>query len=161
MIISLDMEEMETKIYEIGFNLVPHLAEDKIAAEVADIKAIIEKNKGTVIYEEAPKLRPLAYDIATTTAGVKRTHSQAYFGFIKFETTGSDVMEVKIALDKKDTIIRYLLIKTIKDNTMYGTKMARTDGPRPKKGKEDGKDGVPSPMSQADMDKTIDELVIE
>ena len=157
------MQENDETIYEIGFHLVPHLSEDKIGAEVADIKAIIEKNGGTVIYEEAPKMRPLAYDISKVTDGVKRNNSQAYFGFIKFNGTAQGVVETKVGLDKKDTIIRFLLVKTVKDNTMHGNKLARVDGPRPKKPKgEEGKDGaVASPMTQAEMDKTIDELVIE
>ena len=155
-------QENEGKIYEVGFHLVPFLSEEQVVEEVASIKAIIEKHNGEIIHEDAPKLRPLSYEIAKVTAGVKRNHDQAYFGFIKYNGSAEGAIAIKTDLDKKDTIIRFILIKTIKDNTMYGNRAARVDGPRGKKGKdEEGKEGVASPLTEAEMDKTIDELVIE
>jgi ribosomal protein S6 len=152
------------KLYEVGFHIIPSLSEEQIAQEVADIKAIIEKAGGTIASEGAPKLHPLAYEIAKVTAGVKRNHDRSYFGFVKFDCTGEEAVTIKEALDKKDTLIRFVLIKTVKENTLYGTKTAtRGDSIRsPKKSKEDEeKEGVASPITAAELDKTIDDLVIE
>jgi ribosomal protein S6 len=153
------MTQIDENIYEVGFHLVPFLSEEQIGAEVTEIKAIIEKHNGAVVSEEFPKLKPLAYEISKVTGGVKRNHDKAFFGFVKFAGTPEGVIETKTDLDKKDTIIRFILIKTIKDNTLYGSRVARTDGPRPKKGKDE--DGVVSPISEAEIDKSIEELVIE
>jgi ribosomal protein S6 len=160
------MEEMENglKLYEVGFHLVPTLSEEQVVEEVAEIKAIIEKNKGTIASEETPKLRNLAYPIAKVTAGVKRTHDKAYFGFVKFDAGSEEAVTIKEALDKKDTIIRFILIKTVKENILYGSKLAtRSESIRStKKSKEDeGKEPIASPVTEAELDKTIDELVIE
>lgn len=152
------------KLYEVGFHIIPTLSDEQIAQEVADIKAIIEKAGGVIASEGAPKLQPLAYEIAKVTGGVKRNHDRAYFGFVKFDSTGDEAVVVKENLDKKDTLIRFILLKSVKENTLYGTKLAtRGDAIRStKKSKEDeDKEGTAAPITEAELDKTIDELVIE
>lgn len=152
------------KLYEVGFHIVPTLSEEQIAQEVTDIKAIIEKAGGVIASEGAPKLTPLLYEISKVTAGVKRNQDRAYFGFVKFDAIGEEVTVIKENLDKKDTLIRFILLKTVKENTLYGAKQAtRGDSIRStKKSKEDEeKEVVASPITAAELDKTIDELVIE
>ncbi len=152
------------KLYEVGFHIIPTLSEEQIGQEVAQIKAIIEKAGGKVVYEEAPRLRPLAYEIPKMTNGVRRNHDRSYFGFIKFDCTGEEATAIKEALDKKDTILRFILLKTVKENILYGSKLAiRGDSIRStKKSKEDEeKEGIATPITAAELDKTIDELVIE
>jgi len=148
------------KVYEAGFLLVPFISEEQVTAEAADIKAIIEKNGGVVIHEEAPKLRPLAYEISKVTAGQKRKNDKAFFGFVKFTALPEAAVTIKADLDKKDTIIRFILIKTIKDNTLYGAKAVRSENGKLNK-KADDKDEKDASLDEATIDKTIDQLVIE
>ena len=117
--------------------------------------------------EEFPKLRPLAYAISPTTA--KGSFDRAYFGFLKFTAEPEGANSIKDILSKKETVIRSILIKTIKDNTMYGPKLARTEGgskPIRKTTKErvsgkDSKEVAPAPINEVELDKTIEELVVE
>ncbi len=147
-------------IYEVGFHIIPSITEEQAALEAAEIKAVVENHKGVVIHEDMPKLRPLSYEISKVTDSVKKTYDNAYFGFIKFEGTTDNTEAIKIDLDKKDKIIRFILIKTVKDNTLYGGKMARENGTRTIK-KPTKEDKAGEPVSEAELDKTIDELVIE
>lgn len=154
----------ELKVYEVGFHLVPSISEEQVAVELADIKKSIEKNGGIFLSEEAPKLHPLAYEIAKKVGGVNRKFTQAYFGFIKFEAAGETVVNIKTDLDKKDSIIRFIMIKTIKDNTLYGLRVARSEGSGKairKPTKEEAGKGAVSPVAEAEIDKEIENLVIE
>src|SRR3989338_6813909 len=78
-------EKAEGKIYEIGYHIVPSVPEEKLGAEVSSLKDILEKGKATIISEEVPKLRTLAYEMRKESAGKYSKYNSAYFGWIKFE----------------------------------------------------------------------------
>src|ERR1035437_9892092 len=88
-------EESEARIYEVGFHIVPLVAEENVPKEFGDIKLVLEKQKGVMISEELPRLRPLAYTIAKTVAGKKHIFDKAYFGWIKFEADASALPHIK------------------------------------------------------------------
>ena len=58
--------EQETKVYEIGFHIVPTVAEDAVSSEFEAVKGLIIKEGGDIIEEGAPELRNLAYQISKT-----------------------------------------------------------------------------------------------
>lgn len=106
------------KIYEIGYRIVPSVSEEKIGAEIGAIKDVLEKNGAVVLSEESPKLRPLSYDMFKSVAGRYQKFSQAYFGWVKFEAAVDAVSLIKAWLDKNESILRFLIIKTVRENTM-------------------------------------------
>jgi ribosomal protein S6 len=145
-------------VYEVGFHIVPAVSPEKLSAEVDAIKAVLGKAGATIISEEAPKLRNLAYTITKVIGPARTKYDTAYFGWIKFEGPTETQVDIKTALDGNEKILRYLLIKTARENTLYAAKilppeeMAKTD--EVKENKE-----APAKAPE-DLDKTIDKLVI-
>ena len=135
------------QVYEVGFHVVPSLSEEKIAQKAGDFRSLIEKNNGTVISEGAPKNQPLAYTLYKDVGSVRSKYDKAYFGWIKFEMPGSSIASVKDAMDKDDQIIRHIIIKTVRENTLHAPRSANPS--EEKKG-----DALAE-----EMDKTIEKMV--
>ncbi len=150
----------ENKIYEVGYLLVPELAESSVAEEVGNLKSLIlDTLGGTEITSEMPKAIELAYGMEKRIGSKKELCTRAYFGWIKFELPRDRIGEVKSALEKNNKIIRFLIIGTVRENTMLVKKiLARPSDAAVHKSKE--LHGVPA-MSEEELDKTIEELVIE
>ena len=140
-------------VYEVGYLVTPSVPEEKVSDETDALRAMIERNGGAVISEEAPQLMDLAYTMYQSLEASKLPFKQGYFGSIKFDmpVASAPVLEKEIAASKN--ILRFVLVKTLRGNTIFTPKVAP---------KEEGADGS-SPESkegQADMDKSIDALVI-
>jgi ribosomal protein S6 len=156
------MQEIELmQVYELGFHIVPTIAEEKVANVFGDIKSLLEKNGAVFISEEYPKMRPLAYTMLKNEAGKNEKFNFAYFGWVKYELPKEATAEVKEKLEKNKEILRFLVIKTVRENTLYGHKIPRKEG-----------DKVEAPVvgvipeevaiiSEEEIDKTIEELVVE
>lgn len=161
-----DAKTESQKVYEVGYLLSSGIPEEKLADEVNTIKSLIEKNGGTFISDEFPKIRQLAYVIPKTIGTTKQKFTHAYFGWVKFEAESVGLPVIKEGLEKNDNIVRFLLIKTVRENTMSSIKpplIVRKDG----KGSEDKQSSVKEKeepkthVSEEELDKSIDELVIE
>jgi len=148
-------EKME--VYEIGYHIVPSVSEENLATEVGKIMDLIKGAE--IISEEAPKLTDLAYTIAKQVGGLRRKFDKAYFGWVKFEMDNKDIAAVKKSLDANENVLRFLLIKTVRENTLYGSKLVAAEEVAKKKAtvKKEEK----APASQEEIDKSIDELIKE
>jgi len=147
----------DVKVYEISFHIAPIVGEDNIAREVGEIKGLLEKIKATIISEDFPRLRVLAYPLSKMIDGTKKTFKEAYFGWIKFESEGVSVASLNKEVEKMSNILRYLLIKTDKENTMYVSKFNQkhdtvSRSPRTPE--------VKQVVNEVEVDKAIDELVV-
>ncbi|MCI5108636.1 MAG: 30S ribosomal protein S6 [Candidatus Pacebacteria bacterium] len=140
---------MEKQIYEIGFHILPTVAEEALGDEVSKIRTEIEKG-GEVISEEYPKLQDLEYSISKYIDTKKSKFDRAYFGWIKFEGDAELALSIKKVCDNHSNILRYLIIKTVRENTLVKPKEPK------KEGEVEGKE-----FSKEEVDKSIDELVIE
>jgi ribosomal protein S6 len=151
----------EEKIYEVGYHVISSIAEEGIPAEVEKIKAVLNKEKAVVISEETPKLRPLAYKIKKAFGGQYKTFDKSYFGWVKFELPeAGDIKKVDLALKGSDTMLRYIIIKTIRENTMYSPKITVFSEKESKvKTAVLKEDKEVKPASIEEIDKSIDELV--
>lgn len=110
-------------VYEVGFHIVPAVSPEKLPAEVDAIKALLDGNKATIISEEFPKLRNLTYTMVKVIGPVRNKYDTAYFGWIKFEAGVEEILEIKKGMDANEKVLRYLLIKTARENTLYGAKI--------------------------------------
>ncbi len=110
-------------VYEVGFHIVPAVSPEKLPAEVDAIKALLDGNKATIISEEFPKLRNLTYTMVKVIGPVRSKYDTAYFGWIKFEAAAEAALEIKKGMDANEKVLRYLLIKTARENTLYGAKI--------------------------------------
>ena len=154
----------EEKIYEVGYHIVSSVAEEQIPAEVEKIKAYLAKEKASIISEEAPKLRPLAYSIKKVFGGAYKTFDKAYFGFIKFELgEAGDIRNIDSSMKGNESVLRHLVIKTVRENTMYSPKITifSDKDAKIKTFKEDKVVKVEKTATAEEIDKSIDALVAE
>ncbi|MFA6551905.1 MAG: 30S ribosomal protein S6 [Candidatus Paceibacterota bacterium] len=160
-----DVVDNEAKIYEVGFHILPSIAPEKVVAEVSAIKEVMEKRKSVFLSEDFPKLKQLSYSIRKQVQGKYQKFNSAYFGWVKFETEPEMLLEIKKELDKNTNILRYLIIKTVKENTLASATqkalLIKGEGVRPpaKEAKKEAE--VKTPVSEAELDKTIEELIVE
>lgn len=110
-------------VYEVGYHIVPAVSPEKLPAEVDAIKAVLAGNNAVTIAEEAPKLRSLAYQMVKAIGPARHKYDTAYFGWIKFEAAPEAAIEIKKAMDANEKVLRYILIKTARENTLYGDKI--------------------------------------
>ncbi len=167
---NLDIEDFEPRIYEIGYHVVPTVAEDKIELVVDTIKESIKKMQGTIISEDIPKLVELAYSMDHVVENKKTIFNSAYFGWIKFEGNPKNVIKIKDFLDKNESILRFIIIKTVKESVLpkkSGNKTKQVSSTK-KVAKEitdtntgtDAKNKVKEVVSEEEVDKAIEELVV-
>jgi len=154
----------EEKIYEVGYHIVSSVSEENLPTEVEKIKAYLAKEKAIIISEEAPKLRPLAYSIKKAFGGIYKTFDKAYFGFIKFELgEEGDVRNIDLSMKNNESVLRYIAIKTVRENTMYSPKITifSDKDAKIKTLKEDKVIKGEKVATVEEIDKSIDALVSE
>ncbi|MDP1625341.1 MAG: 30S ribosomal protein S6 [bacterium] len=151
----------EGTVYEVGYHIVPAVSPDNLSVEVDAIKAVLGKNGATIISEEAPQLMPLSYEMVKVAGQTRNKYDTAYFGWIKFEAAPAAVVEINKALSVSEKILRYLLIKTVRDNTMVGEKLfakEKEEAAKAEDQKEAAKTDKPK-ASEEEIDKSIEKLV--
>lgn len=184
---SESQNDVRMNVYEIGYLIVSSVPEEKISSEAEAVKSIITKAGASVIAEEVPHSERLAYTIRKkTVSGSYEKYDTAYFGWIKFEV-GSDVVEsIKKAVEVYPSVLRMLMISTIKENTYLGKRASaalaaefatvgkRFSGEKSERAerterapftitkvKEDEKVAPAAPATVEEMDKSIDAMVKE
>jgi ribosomal protein S6 len=165
------MEEnnKDSKVYEVAFLLVPNLSEEEVPAVYGDMKGLISALGGEHISEEMPKLIDLAYTMKKSIQNVNHRFDTAYFGWTKFFMEADKVSELKKKLDFDPKVIRFLIVKTVKENTLSVKKFASRDGFKRKSTtsnvtkKEEGSDAVEAPVeiNKEEVDKEIDAMIAE
>jgi ribosomal protein S6 len=111
-------ETVATRLYELGFILVPTTPEFEVPAAVDALKAVITGVNGTISSEGTPEYIDLAYTMEKTVGSKRSKYSQGYFGWIKFETTPDTLEVLKKAFDASEALVRYMMIKTDATNTI-------------------------------------------
>lgn len=146
-------------VYEVGYHIVPAVSPETLPKEVDAIKAFLEKQGATVISEESPKTRVLAYPMVKVVGQNRHTYDTAHFGWIKFEAPKDAAAEVEKFFQANEKVLRHLLIKTVRENTLYGAKvLPQEEGVKDEEAKDASKEAKPI-ASAEDMDKSIDKLV--
>ena len=150
-------------IYEVSYLLLPSLALEQVSGALLPLEKTIKELGGELVFSENPVLVDLAYPMTKVVQTTRHKCSQGYFGWMKFEMDVDGIKEVKKNLDMDENILRYLIIKTVRENTLLHGKMQL----RGEKEKEDKKEFVvkepelTQPESTPEeIDKSIDELVI-
>ncbi len=160
------LEEGGGQVYELGYHIVSTVAEENLPKEVETLKAIVLQDGGSLVSEGEPKLINLAYSMTKSVADIKKKFNTAYFGWLKFETKSELMPIIKKAVDANPNILRYLLIKTVRENTLYTPKLnvrapVKEEAPKAKKSVKTEETKISSKKDLEDIDKSIDELVIE
>jgi len=120
----------ETRVYEVGFLVIPTVTEEELPREVTALKDVLDKEKATVISEEFPKFRALAYPMQKRISGAIQSYANAYFGWVKFEAAPESALTIEQAFKKSDKVLRYILIKTVRACRAQNAKKLRKTLPR-------------------------------
>jgi len=154
-------EEKESRlnVYEVGYHMLPTIAEENLGEEVTLFKDMFLENGATFISDEYPKLTELAYEMTRSIANKKQKFSYGYFGWVKFECTANQARVIKEALDKNEKLVRFLMIKTVRENTMSVKRTYnKQDGGKRHSTPRVKEESVP--INEEVIDKEIDALVV-
>lgn len=152
-------------IYEVSYLLLPSLAIEQVPAKVTVLKKLLTSVGGQVISDENPILIDLAYPMTKVVQTVRHKCTMGYFGWVKFEVDKEGIEAIKKGLDMDNEILRYLIIKTVRENTLLNGKMKLKfeESKKAVDGYESEVVEVPVVEKEAtpeEIDKSIDDLVI-
>ena len=105
------------RVYEFAYLFSVSLDSEQLEKEFSKLKEEIEKISKEIVSESAPELIDLAYTIKINDEGKNIKHDKAYFGWIKFVTDPSYLGEFEEELKFNKNLIRYLLVKTVREDT--------------------------------------------
>ena len=142
----------EPHIYEVGFLLMPALAEEKLLQIFAAIKKVLADQNATLLGESLPKSRPLAYPI--------KKYESAFFGWLKFESSSEVLTTLREFLKNNVEVIRFLLIKTVRESAVVAPVFFGKPRSRLEKNAKKEETAVGPKMTTEELDKTIEELVV-
>lgn len=158
----------ESTVYEVGFHMNPSLPDGEVLGKVADLKQAISERGGTFISEGVPAPYELAYTIIKRIGNENKRFSQSVFDWVKFEMNPASIVDLKKMLEGDTDIIRFLIIKTVREDTMISTRpefklsseeneeegaIAQSSGPKKVEREELTKE------EEEQIDKEIDDLV--
>ena len=147
------------KVYEVGYLLVPTIREEDLAAAYGNLKETVSSFGGEVIADEMPKMMNIAYPMVKVVSNVRSKFTTAYFGWTKFIMSAAQVVELKAKLDLDPTIIRFLIIKTVKENTIAAKRFGRSETYKKPTTKKAGENEVVTPINKEEIDKEIEALI--
>ena len=156
-------EKTAGKVYEVAYLVSPNVGEEKVGEVVSRVKASLEKGGAFVIADEYPRFRPLAYTLVKPLGGKNEKYTTAFFGWVKFEGPVSVLETLKADLDRDADIVRFLIVKT--DREIKVTNRApmyrRESVKREPLVKAVADEQAAPAISEAELDKTIEELIAE
>jgi len=154
------MSEKAGKVYELSFIFVPLLGDDAIPAKFGELKGVLADMGVQFITEEMPRLIPLAYTMERTIINKKNQFSTGYFSWIKFETTAPLEKELNDKLKMNEDIIRFLIIKTVAENTMSPKKGVVRERSSRRFFDKTATREADVPMDKEQVDKKIEEMIV-
>ena len=156
-----DLKETDARIYEIGYLLLPTISTDDVPAVYGNLKDLVGSLGGEVIADEVPKMIPLAYTMQKVISNVRNKFDSAYFGWSKFAMDPENITELKKKIDLDLNFLRFLITKTVRENTVAARRFVNRDRIRPKTSRSgaEGEDVPPAPINKEEIDKEIDAMV--
>ena len=152
------LEDGSSKIYELGYLLAPTIKEEDAPVSYGNLKELVSSFGGEIISDEMPKMVNLAYSMQKVISNIRNKFNTAYFGWIKFGMSSQKVLELKKHLDLNPNFIRFLILKTVRENTIATKRFVRRETYRKSKSKSTENETV-VPINKEEIDKEIDALV--
>ncbi len=150
------------EVYEFGYHILPTVADSELENKVNEIRNLIKDFGGEFIMEGEPELIDLAYTMIVPRGGHNDKYDKAYFGWIKFEAPKAKIPELQKELKLNGDILRFILFKTVKEDTRANLKVQElkevrnTDKIQTKTEKEES-----TPVSEEDLDDSLDKITSE
>ena len=148
------------QVYEVGFHIIPTVAEGDLGVEVTAVSDAIDAAGGRRIADEYPKLIDLAYPMVKISSNKRTMYHSAHFGWMKFEIEPGRIHAIDGALKKNELIIRFILVKTVRENTMVPRKVFQQQKRIEETPRVVTKAAEKPVMTEEELDKTIEDLVI-
>lgn len=155
----IEKEANDSRIYEVGYLLVPNIPEEEIGAEYGNLKELVASLGGVVISDEMPKMIGLAYQMTKVVSNIRHKYDNGYFGWIKFEIDPENVLDLKKKLDMDAKVIRFLITKTVRENTIASKRFVGKDMIRRKPPVKKDDEGPVAEINKEEIDKEIEALV--
>ena len=152
--------EINLRVYELGYLLVPTISEENMPGVYSNLKDLVVSLGGEMISDEMPKMISLAYTMLKVTQNIRNKFDSAYFGWVKFEINPEKVLELKKKLDIDPNFIRFLILKTVRENTIAAKRFIHKDS-RKKilVAKKEGENETAAPIDKEEIDKEIDAMI--
>lgn len=151
-------------VYELGFHLVPTIAEAQVGAAVEGVRTLIG-NDAELISEGYPTKMQLAYVIERAAQGKREKYAEAWFGWIKFAQTRDKLPALEAALNESREVLRSLIIETVREDIAPPKARAAVFISDRLAGETIHKPAAPAEkvaeVSEAELDKSIDALTAE
>jgi ribosomal protein S6 len=109
--------EVVTRIYEAGYQIVPTVPEQDVEKVVAAIRSEIEKLGGSFIAEGAPSLMKLSYGMDKREGEKHVEYDRGYFGWLKFEGSTDSAKTLTDFLKGNAQVLRSIVFKTVREDT--------------------------------------------
>jgi len=152
-------EDVSSRVYELGYLLVPTIKEEDMGINYGNLKELISSFGGEIIGDEMPKMINLAYSMQKVTSNIRNKFNTAYFGWTKFAMSSEKVLELKKRLDLDPNFIRFLILKTVKENTIAAKRFVRGEMYKRPTVKKNTENETVVPINKEEIDKEIDALV--
>jgi len=154
-------DDTDSRVYEVGYLLIPSITEEELPTQYGNLRELISSLGGAIISDEMPKMIDLAYPMSKVTTNIRSKFSSAYFGWVKFFMDADKIADLKKKLDLDVNVIRFLVLKTVKENTIASKRFIGKDASYrrvPSASKtEDKEEAVP--INKEEIDKEIDAMV--
>ena len=156
----VENENIDPRVYEVGYLLVPTISPEDVGVFYGNLKELIANLGGEILADEMPKMITLAYQMQKVIANVRNKFNTAYFGWTKFIMNPEQVLETKRKLDLDSNFLRFLISKTVKENTIAAKRFIYRDMShrRPSLRKE-GENEIIIPINKEEIDKEIEAMV--
>jgi len=96
-------DEIESKVYELAYHLIPELEEANVRAHAQEIVNLITQNNGSVLTSKEPKRSHLSYPI--------RHKQYSYLGVLEFTAPAEAVEKINAQIKLQNDVLRFLLLK--------------------------------------------------
>ena len=155
--------EVNSRVYEVGYLLVPTLSEEEIPAMYGNLKELVSSFGGKIISDDMPRMISLAYSMPKVLQNIRHKFDSAYFGWVKFFMDADKILDLKKKLDFDQNLIRFLIIKTVKENTIATKRFMHKDvaHKKPLYTKKEGESEEVVPINKEEIDKEIDAMIEE
>lgn len=154
-------KEGSNLVYEASYLLLPTVSAEQAPAKASSIKDKIVSLGGTIVSDEDPVFIDLAYPMVKVVQTSRHKADQGYFGWVKFEIDSNKIDLVKKFFDNNEEVLRHLIIKTVKENTLLNGKMKLKSEDKTRKEEDPAEvEEVKEEPVAEELDKTIDDLVV-
>ncbi|MFZ1987852.1 MAG: 30S ribosomal protein S6 [Minisyncoccia bacterium] len=148
-----EADASEARVYELAFHLDPELSQDEVKRTYQGIREGIAA-QGTIVAEGEPEKMQLAYTISRQENTGRKDFDSAYFCWIAYEIPGEGHTTVLEAIKAEKRVVRFLDIKTTKEEAKHSAEMQELRAKTAEKGTE-GEETV----SDAQLDAALEEVV--